>query len=249
MAGLLRTGLLLPAAPRPEGPFVLPVWGGKGGIGKSNTAFELAYSLAQIGPTLLVNADKKQVDGGVTDLANNLARKREGACPFELMETDEPAELAQLRRLKQFRYVVTDNAPHRDEAKLRAAAKGDLVIVPMPPRYSDIKAVMSSIRDHLKPIGASFRVLLTMVEYGRRNRATSLQETMRAVGMPCYSTYIRKYDAHETAGSSGVPVIDGGGGNNCDKAGEDVYNFVDETLVAIGEPFRVARLAIEAAAS
>src|SRR2546423_1867754 len=247
MAGL-RTGLLLPAAPRPEGPFVLPVWGGKGGIGKSNTAFELAYSLAQIGPTLLVNADKRQTDGGVTDLANNLAGKR-GGCPFELMETDERAELAQLRRLKQFRYVVTDNAPHRDEAKLRAAAKGDLVIVPMPPRYSDIKAVMSSIRDHLKPIGASYRVLLTMVEYGRRNRAMSLQETMKGVGMPCYGTYIRKYDAHETAGSSGVPVIDGGGGNNCDKAGEDVYNFVDETLAAIGESFRVARQTIEAAAS
>jgi cellulose biosynthesis protein BcsQ len=219
---------------RPGGPFVISVWGGKGGICKTTSAVELAQGLGSIGRTLLVNADMKQEDGGSSELYSLLENP-----PFELMESDDPVELSKLRLLTQFRYVITDNAPHRDEAKLRAAAAGDLVIVPMLIEHLPIRAVMSSIRLHLQPIGAPYKVLLTRVEHGRRNKAKLLQETMAGLGMPYYKTTMRKYDAHQDAGSSGVPILEGDG-SNWDKAAQDVRAYVDETLATLNEPYRMA---------
>lgn len=229
------------APPRPDGPLVVAVWGGKGGIGKTTSAFELADGFACIGKTLLVNADLKQADGGATELAN----LRGDDLPFELMESEEPTELRKLKTLRQFRYIVTDNAPHRETAKLRAAADADLVVVPMPIRHLDVRGVMSSIRLHLQPIGAKYKVLLTSVEHARRNKADTMQDTMRALGMPVYKTTIRRYDAHENAGSMGVSILLGEG-TNWDKAAGDTRAYVNETLDALGESFALSVPAVAA---
>lgn len=225
------------APPRPDGPLVIAVWGGKGGIAKTTSAFELADGLSCIGETLLVNADLRQTDGGATELAN-----QRDDLPFELMESEEPTELGKLKTLRQFRYIVTDNAPHRDPAKLRAAAAGDLVVVPMPVRHLDVRGVMSSIKLHLQPIGAKYKVLLTCVDYARRNKAETMQQTMRALGMPVYDTIVRRYDAHENAGSMGVSVFLGEGAN-WDKAADDTRSYVNETLRTLGEAYELAAVA------
>lgn len=228
------------APPRPDGPLVVAVWGGKGGIGKTTSAFELADGFACIGKTLMVNADLKQTDGGATELAN-----QRGELPFELMESEEPTELRKLKTLRQFRYIVTDNAPHRDTAKLRAAADADLVVVPMPVRHLDVRGVMSSIRLHLQPIGAKYKVLLTSVEHARRSKAETTQQTMRALGMPVYKTTIRRYDAHENAGSMGVSIFLGEG-TNWNKAADDARAYVNETLESLGEAFALSVPAVSA---
>lgn len=225
------------APPRPEGPFVVPVWGGKGGIGKSTTAWNLAFMLAQIGPTLLVNADKKQNGGGVTQLCQTCSRE---PIPFELTETDDVAELSSVRQLRQFRYVVTDNAPHRDVKKLRAASKGDLTIVPYPPRKLDSEGILSSIAEHLQPYGANYRILLTYVEYTQISRAKNIKDALRDIGQPVFPGWIRKYTAYEML--TGLPVLKNEEDPKAEKAASDLYAFGDEVLRALGEPYTVPRL-------
>ncbi|MDJ0344226.1 hypothetical protein QMK19_28885 [Streptomyces sp. H10-C2] len=223
------------APPRDDGPLVVSVWGGKGGITKSTVAFLSAYMLGQLGPTLLINADSKQTDGGVTEMAQNLAVP----IPFELTESDDPAELHSVRQMTQFRYVVTDNGPHRDLEKIRAAADGDLTIVPLMPERSVSKAVMGSIRDHLSPMGANYRILLSKVEYTSLGRARQTKTSLRDLGLPVFDTWLRKYGAHEML--DGQPVFLSQE-LNAYKAAADAYAMGDELLAALGEPYKVIRL-------
>ncbi|MGW2255117.1 hypothetical protein ACWCXH_33770 [Kitasatospora sp. NPDC001660] len=223
------------APPRPEeGPFVISVWGGKGGITKSTVAFVLAYELGKIGPTLLINADALQKDGGVTEMTASLRVP----ATFELTESDDPAELQAVRQLKQFRYVITDNQPFRDREKLKAAAEGDLVVVPMPPRRSDTKSVLRSIRDVLQPAGANYRIILSMIEHSAKGRAKTMKDTLNALSMPVYDGWIRKYTAHEMVGGLPVTLSEE---DNADKAADDIYMFVDATLAYLGEPYKAIR--------
>ncbi|MFF2751085.1 ParA family protein [Kitasatospora sp. NPDC058048] len=228
------------ALPRPEeGPFIVSVWGGKGGITKSTLAFLLAYELGKIAPTLLINADAKQTDGGVTEMTANLRVP----ATFELTESDDPAELHAVRRLTQFRYVITDNQPFRDREKLKAAAKADLVVVPMPPRRSDMKSVLRSIRDVLQPERAPYRIILSMIEHSAKGKAKTMKDTLNTLSMPVYDGWIRKYTAHEML--SGLPVTLSEE-DNADKAAEDVYMFIDATLAHLGEPYKAVRKEVTA---
>lgn len=224
------------AGPRPGGPYVISVWGGKGGIAKTWAAHTIADALGRIAPTLGVDGDKRQTDGGLTEI--------HGLChapTYELYATEEPSEYATLRQLRQFRFVVIDNAPERDDARLRAAADGaDLVVVPMPPRALEIRGVMSSIRTILIPMGVRYRVLITAVTVDRRTKAAGMLETMAGLGMPAFSTFVRYYNAHQDAASTGIALVEGDG-PNWGKARADVYALVDEVLDVLGEPHRAVR--------
>ncbi|MBV9023720.1 MAG: hypothetical protein JO362_07970 [Streptomycetaceae bacterium] len=220
------------APPRPEGPKVVAVWGGKGGIGKSTDAFLAAFMLGQLGPTLLINADMKQEDGGVTELTKSL----KVPAPYELTETDSVAELGNIRKLAQFRYVVTDNAPHRDESKLREAAKADLTVVPAPPRRLDSKAVMASTRQYLA--GTNFRIHLTMVKHTDKPRARAMKTSLQDLGIPVFDGWMRMYNAHENL--NGLSVFHNAHEDDqAKKATEDAYMFGNEILAALNEPFTV----------
>jgi len=220
-----------------EGPFVIPVWGGKGGINKTTIAWNLAYMLGQVGPTLLVNADKKQTGGGATQLCKACTQ---ATIPFELTETDDVAELRSLRQLRQFRYVVTDSAPHREVPKLRAASKGDLAIVPYPPRKLDSEGILSSISQHLQPYGANYRILLTYVEHNQLSRAKHIKDALRDIGQPTFNAWLRRYTAYEML--TGMPVLRNEDDPKAEKASSDLYAFGDEVLRVLGEPYTVPRL-------
>ncbi|MFC9298495.1 hypothetical protein ACFTWH_28035 [Streptomyces sp. NPDC057011] len=227
------------AGPRAQGPYSVSVWGGKGGIGKSTDAFLAAYQLALIGPTLLINADKKQDGGGVTELVSSLKGL---PVPFELTETDTAADLAAIRRLKQFRYVVTDHAPYRDEAKLKQAAKADLTIVPDPPRRLDSRAVMSSTKAYLA--GTNYRLHITMVKHTDKSRARAMKTSLQDLGLPVFGGWMRYYNAHEML--NGLTVFEAAAEDaQAAKAAEDAYLFGDEILAQLGESFTVPRLGVK----
>jgi len=228
------------APPRAEGPLLVVVWGGKGGIGKTDTAFKTAYSLGQIGPTLAVNGDKRQTDGGLDQLYAALQKAGEDPT-FDYVESDDPSEYKDLRKLTQFRYIVIDGAPERDRSKLEAAAENaDLNVVPMVPKPLEITGVQSSIREILRPLGARYRVLLTMVENSKRGSARNLIATMNAIGMPVFDTFMRYYVAHQDSGATGVPLVRGDG-PNWNKARADVYGYLDQLLAELGEPYKAVR--------
>lgn len=233
------------AGPREEGPYVVPVWGGKGGINKSTIAWNLAYMLGHVGPTLLVNADKRQTGGGVTALTEDCTKPltdEDGAetVPFELTESDDPAELGSVRQLRQFLFVVTDNAPHRDVKKLRAAAKGDLTVVPFPPRKLDSKGILSSVAEHLQPYGANYRFVLSPVEYTQTSRAKGIKDSLRDIGQPVFTSWIRKYTCHEML--TGEPVYLNEDDPKAGNAASDMYLFGDEVLRHLGTSYKVPRL-------
>uniref|UniRef100_UPI003F495C1D hypothetical protein n=1 Tax=unclassified Streptomyces TaxID=2593676 RepID=UPI003F495C1D len=224
------------AKPRREGPQAVSIYGGKGGIGKTTDAFELAYMLGCIGPTLLINGDKKQEDGGATALVQSMVIEP----PFELAETDSVTELAKIRQLRQFRFVVTDNAPQRDEGMIREAANADLTIVPTPPKRLDSKSVMASTRTYLA--GTNYRLHITKVEHTSKSRARNMKTALQDLGIPVFGGWMRMYQAHEML--SGYPVFHPKAVASdalAKKAAEDAYLFGDEVLSLLGLPFKVPR--------
>ncbi|MFC9233635.1 hypothetical protein ACFTZI_32550 [Streptomyces decoyicus] len=224
------------AEPRREGPQSVSVYGGKGGIGKSTDAFLASWMLGLVGPTLLINGDKKQEDGGVTALVEALKVE----APFDLTETDSVTELSKIRQLRQYRFVVTDNAPQRDEGMIREAANADLTIVPAPPKRLDSKSVMASTRTYLA--GTSYRIHITKVDHISKSRARSMKTTLQDLNIPVFGGWMRMYNAHEML--NGYPVFHPEAHEADPKAvlaAEDAYLFGDEVLRELGFSFPVPR--------
>jgi chromosome partitioning protein len=218
-------------------PLVISVWGGKGGIGKTTTASETAWLLGRLGTTLLVDADRRQDEGSSKQIYDQLTLEP----TYDLAVEEDPRLLARVRKASGYRYVVIDNAPHRDEDKLLACLEpADLVVVPMPTTYLETKGVLNSIRKLVMPSGRPFRVLLTRVPTSG-SRPDVTHQALNAAGVPTFRTRIRAYVAHENAQALGIPVVEEPERPNWDKAAEDVHDYVDEILELLGEEARTAR--------
>ncbi|MCS7179680.1 MAG: ParA family protein, partial [Anaerolineae bacterium] len=104
---------------------VVAVVNGKGGVGKTTTAVNLAAILAERAPVLLVDADPQ---GSASWWAGR------GEMPFDLAQETDPALLLRLGRVKGYGAVVVDTPPALRseglEAVLRAA---DYAVLPTPP--------------------------------------------------------------------------------------------------------------------
>jgi chromosome partitioning protein len=219
-------------------PLIISVFGGKGGIGKTTLAFLLAWLLGQVGPTLLIDADKRQEDGSTKELYDKLTVES----TFDISVEEDPTLLGGLRNARGYRFIVVDNAPHRDPAKLEASCNGDLIVVPMVPVYLEIRAVMSSLRNIVIPSGRPYRVVMSRVTNNRKSKARTTHVSLEAVGIPVFKTHMREYVAHQDAGALGLPVTSGQGAN-WDKAAQDAFDLTDEVLEALGQTDRVPRKA------
>ncbi|MEU5959220.1 hypothetical protein [Streptomyces sp. NPDC047525] len=190
--------------------------------------------LALVGPTLLINADKKQQEGGVDELVKGLKEP----APFDYTATEKAADLASIRKLKQYRYVVTDHGPYRDAAKLKETAQSDLTIAPIPPRRLDSKSVMHGIREHL--VGTNYRIHLTMVKHIDKSRARAMKTSLQDLGLPVFAGWMRMYNAHEML--NGYPVFHNAlQDEQAAKAAADAYMFGDEVLRTLGDPHEVPK--------
>ncbi|KOV09630.1 hypothetical protein ADK60_40395 [Streptomyces sp. XY431] len=217
-------------------PVIIAVFGGKGGIGKSTLAFLIAWLLGQVGRTLLVDADELQKEGGTTELYDGL----EVDAAFDLAGEEDPEKLAGLRSIRGYRFIVVDNAPHRDRKKLAASCAGDLIVVPLTLDPLEAKAIMNSLREIVIPSGRPYRVVISRVDANRKAKARRTYESLRVVGLPVFKTQMRELVAHQDAGQLGIPVTEGTY-KAWQRPAADARDLVDEVLEALGLPDRVPR--------
>ncbi|MBD2038746.1 ParA family protein [Leptolyngbya sp. FACHB-321] len=200
---------------------ILVVLNGKGGVGKTTTAINLAAALAANQRVLLVDADPQ---GSATWWFKH------GNHPmgFDLRQETEPAALADLRDGGDYDLLVVDTPPALASEGLAAVIPvTDYMILPTPPAPMDLTALIETVRTTVTPRGIAHRVLLTRVDPRSINEAVEAQRTLKELGIPACTTFIRAYKAHERAALEGLPIALWHG-KNAREAEADYHQVAEE---------------------
>ncbi|MBW4475035.1 MAG: ParA family protein [Stenomitos rutilans HA7619-LM2] len=212
----------MPSSPRK----ILVVLNGKGGVGKTTTAINLAAAFAETDRVLLVDADPQ---GSATWWAGRGDRPMH----FDLKQETNPEQLAALRHGENhpgedYAIVVVDTPPALASEVLTAIIPiADYIILPTPPAPMDLMALIETVRSTVTSKGIAHRVLLTRVDPRSLNEAVEAQNTLRELGIPACSAFIRAYKAHERAALEGLPIMQMYG-NNAREAEADYRSVVEE---------------------
>lgn len=107
---------------------VLVVLNGKGGVGKTTTAVNLAETLAENHRVLLVDADPQ-------GSATWWMERSDKSVGFDLVRETNPTLLSDLRKIENYDVVVVDTPPALDSDALAAVVPAaDYVVLPTPLR-------------------------------------------------------------------------------------------------------------------
>jgi chromosome partitioning protein len=200
---------------------VLVVLNGKGGVGKTTTAVNLAAIFAESWPVLLVDADPQAsaswwVERSSKDLG------------FEAVQETNPKLLSKLKSVQDYSLVVVDTPPALDSKSLAAVIPiADYVLLPTPPAPMDLAALITTVRAAVSPSGVTHRVLLTKVDSRSLGEALEAQNTLLELKIPACHAFIRAYKAHERAALDGLPITQWRG-KNAPEARADYCRVADE---------------------
>lgn len=207
----------------PPSPKLLVVLNGKGGVGKTTTAINLAAAFAEHCPVLLVDADPQ---GSATWWAE---RNTQGM-GFDLAKESNPTLLKDLQRVQGYEWAIVDTPPALESKTLAAVVSvADYLILPTPPAPMDLSVLIETVKQKVTPAKVAHRVLLTRVDPRSVGEALDAQNTLNEMGIPACKAFIRAYKAHERAALEGVSIFQWRGKNGRE-ARKDYRNAADEVL-------------------
>ena len=179
---------------------ILAVLNGKGGVGKTTTAVNLAAAFSDKYKVLLVDSDPQ-------GSASWWVQRSEKGVGFDLAQETDAARLSELRKTKGYELIVVDTPPALGSDALAAVVPAaDYLVLPSPPAPMDLTVLIETVKTAVMPTGVTHRVLLTRVDPRSLAEALEAQNTLLELGIPACNAFIRAYKAHERAALDGVPI-------------------------------------------
>lgn len=202
-------------------PRIIAILNGKGGVGKTTTAVNLAATFSRKKKVLLVDAD-------IQGSASWWIERDKEKWSLDLVQETDPLLLNRLRKIEGYDLVVVDTPPAlRSEALAAVVSIADYLILPTPPAPMDLAVLIDTVREAVMPIGIAHRVLLTKVDSRSLGEALEAQNTLMELGIPACNAFVRAYKAHERAALEGVPINEWRGKNGRE-AEADYRRVADE---------------------
>ncbi|MBE9038508.1 AAA family ATPase [aff. Roholtiella sp. LEGE 12411] len=188
-------------------PKIIAILNGKGGVGKTTTAVNLAANFAKKKKVILVDAD-------IQGSASWWCGRNQQGMGFDLSQETDPKLLGNLGKITGYDLVVVDTPPAlRSEALAAVVAIADYLVLPTPPAAMDLAVLVETVKAAIIPVGTSHRVLLTKVDTRSMGEALEAKNTLMGLGIPTFNTFIRAYKAHERAALEGIAITQWRGGN------------------------------------
>lgn len=202
-------------------PKIIVVTNGKGGVGKTTTTMSLASILAEKYKLLAVDADSQ----GSFSWWVQQSKKGIG---FDLAQETDPQLLENLRLVVGYDLIIVDTPPALSSATLAAVIPAaDYLVLPTPPSPMDLAVLVETVKRAIAPAKVAHRVLLTKVDTRSLGEALEAQKTLRELGIPVCTAFVRAYKAHERAALEGMTITQWRGRNGRE-AEADYRRVVDE---------------------